>query len=140
MQKGSPKGLPMNDPAQILIVEDNAGSLMLATVALEFEGYSVTGAESAEEARRILKTRKPDLILMDIQLPGMDGLEFTRELKASETTAGIPVIALTAHAMPLHERAARAAGCDGFIPKPWTPEVLSREVRTFISGTASPRS
>ena len=130
----------MNDPAQILIVEDNAGSLMLATVALEFEGYSVTGAESAEEARRILKTSKPDLILMDIQLPGMDGLEFTRELKASEATAGIPVIALTAHAMPLHERAARAAGCDGFIPKPWTPEVLSREVRTFISGTASPRS
>jgi two-component system cell cycle response regulator DivK len=130
----------MNDPAQILIVEDNAGSLMLATVALEFEGYAVTGADSAEEARRILKTRKPDLILMDIQLPGMDGLEFTRELKASETTAGIPVIALTAHAMPLHERAARAAGCDGFIPKPWTPEVLSREVRTFLSGTASPRS
>lgn len=130
----------MNDPALILIVEDNAGSLMLATVALEFEGFAVKGAESAEEARRILRSTNPDLILMDIQLPGMDGLEFTRELKASEATAAIPVIALTAHAMPLHERAARAAGCDGFIPKPWTPEALSREVRAFLSGTAGTRS
>jgi two-component system cell cycle response regulator DivK len=126
----------MNDPALILIVEDNAGSLMLATVALEIEGFAVAGAESAEEARNLLATKKPDLILMDIQLPGIDGLDFTKELKADPETSSIPVIALTAHAMPLHERAARAAGCEGFIAKPWTPKELSREVRAFLAGTS----
>jgi two-component system cell cycle response regulator DivK len=126
----------MNHPAMILVVEDNAGSLMLATVALEIEGYAVTGAESAEEARTLISRQRPDLILMDIQLPGMDGLEFTRELKADPATAAIPVIALTAHSMPLHERAAKAAGCAGFISKPWTPEALSHEVRAFLAGVA----
>lgn len=126
----------MNKPPLILIVEDNAGSLMLATVMLEAEGFQVAGAESAEDARQVLENRSPDLILMDIQLPGMDGLEFTKELKADDRTAAIPIVALTAHSMPLHERAARAAGCDGFIAKPWTPEALSRDVRGFIAGAA----
>jgi two-component system cell cycle response regulator DivK len=126
----------MNNPPLILIVEDNAGSLMLATVMLEAEGFLVAGAESAEDARYVLESRSPDLILMDIQLPGMDGLEFTKELKADHRTAGIPIVALTAHSMPLHERAARAAGCDGFIAKPWTPEALSRDVRAFLAGAA----
>jgi two-component system, cell cycle response regulator DivK len=127
----------MNNPPRILIVEDNPGSLMLATVMLETEGFEVTGAESAEAARQIVGETTPDLILMDIQLPGMDGLEFTKELKADPDTSGIPVIALTAHAMPLHERAARAAGCEGFIAKPWTPEALSREIRAFLAGLAA---
>lgn len=126
----------MNEPALILIVEDNPGSLMLATVALEIEGFAVAGAESAEEARAVLGQKTPDLILMDIQLPGLDGLEFTKQLKANPATATIPVIALTAHAMPLLERAARAAGCAGFIAKPWSPEALSREVRAFLAGVA----
>jgi len=124
----------MSNPPLILIVEDNVGSLMLATVMLETEGYQVAGAESAEEARTVLATRTPDLILMDIQLPGIDGLEFTKELKADPETAGIPVFALTGHAMPLHERAARAAGCVGFIAKPWTPEGLTREIHAFLDG------
>lgn len=123
----------MSNPPLILIVEDNVGSLMLATVMLETEGFQVAGAESAEEARTVLATRTPDLILMDIQLPGIDGLTFTKELKADPGTSDIPVFALTAHAMPLHERAARAAGCAGFIAKPWTPESLTREVRAFLS-------
>lgn len=122
----------MSNPPLILIVEDNVGSLMLATVMLEQEGYQVAGAESAEEARTVLATRTPDLILMDIQLPGIDGLEFTKELKADPETAPIPVFALTGHAMPLHERAARAAGCAGFIAKPWTPEGMRRELRAFF--------
>jgi two-component system, cell cycle response regulator DivK len=129
--------LPMNDPALILIVEDNPGSLMLATVALEIEGFTVAGAESAEQARALLAHSTPDLVLMDIQLPDTDGLEFTKELKADPATAGIPVVALTAHAMPLHERAARAAGCVGFIAKPWTPEALSRDVRAVLAATAT---
>ena len=127
----------MNNPALILVVEDNVGSLMLATVLLETEGFQVAGAESAEEARSVLASRTPDLILMDIQLPGMDGLEFTREIKADPHTASIPVIALTAHSMPIHERAAKAAGCAGFIAKPWTPESLSREVREFLTGAGA---
>src|ERR1051326_3970817 len=127
----------MKKPALILVVEDNVGSLMLATVMLETDGFQVAGAESAEEARAILASRTPDLILMDIGLPGMDGLEFTKELKADPDTAAIPVIALTAHSMPLHERAARAAGCVGFTAKPWTPESLSREVRAFLDGAAA---
>jgi two-component system cell cycle response regulator DivK len=127
----------MSNPPLILIVEDNAGSLMLATVMLETEGFRVAGAWSAEEARDVLATSTPDLILMDIQLPGMDGLEFTRELKADADTASIPVIALTAQAMPLYERAARAAGCEGFIAKPWTPEAFSREIRAFLAGVAA---
>jgi two-component system, cell cycle response regulator DivK len=133
----SAKNAPMNDPALILIVEDNPGSLMLATVALEIEGFAVAGAETAEEARAVLARVTPDLILMDIQLPDIDGLEFTRELKADPDTAGIPVIALTAHAMPLHERAARAAGCIGFIAKPWTPAALSRDVRAVLASVRS---
>ncbi|TMC92335.1 MAG: response regulator [Chloroflexi bacterium] len=129
----------MKDPALILIVEDNAGSLMLATVLLEAEGFAVAGAESAEEARTLLAHRTPDIILMDIQLPGLDGLEFTRELKANPQTSDIPVVALTAHAMPLHERAARAAGCAGFIAKPWMPEALTRDVRSFLAAGSEAR-
>ena len=124
----------MSNPPLILIVEDNVGSLMLATVMLENEGFQVAGAESAEEARQVLATKTPDLILMDIQLPGMDGIEFTKELKADSDTAAIPVIALTAQPMPLYERAARAAGCEGFIAKPWTPEAFSREIHAFLAG------
>lgn len=128
----------MTKPALILVVEDNVGSLMLATVLLETEGFEVAGAESAEEARAILATRTPDLILMDIELPGIDGIEFTRQLKADPNTAGIPVIALSAHSMPVEEQAARAAGCAGFIPKPWTPESLSGQVREFLAGAGNP--
>src|SRR5437762_10657193 len=130
----------MSNPPLILIVEDNAGSLMLATVMLETEGFQVAGAGSAEEARDVLATKTPDLILMDIQLPGMDGLEFTKELKADRKTAGIPVVALTAHTMPLLERAARAAGCIGFISKPWVPEALSRDVRGYLAVGAESRN
>lgn len=123
--------------SRILIVEDNPGSLMLATVALELEGFKVEGAETAEQARASLGRSTPDLILMDIQLPDTDGLEFTKELKADPATATIPVIALTAHVMPPQERAAKAAGCAGFIPKPWTPAVLSREVRAYLTAAKS---
>lgn len=116
----------------VLIVEDDPGSLMLATAALEAGGFAVDGAGSAEEARRSISRRKPRLILMDIGLPGIDGLEFTKELKSRPKTAAIPIVALTAHNMPLYERAARAAGCEGFIAKPVSPAVLTAEVRGFL--------
>jgi two-component system, cell cycle response regulator DivK len=125
--------LPSPKAPLILVVDDDPSSLMLATAALEGDGFAVAGADSAEEARMLISKRTPQLILMDVRLPGMDGLEFTKELKSKPKTAGIPVIALTAHAMPLYERAARAAGCDGFISKLAGPAALSAEVRTFLS-------
>ncbi|TAN32427.1 response regulator [bacterium] len=116
----------------ILIVEDDEASRLLATATLEREGFAVIGAVSAEEGLRLIGRRPPDLILMDIELPGMGGLELTRELKSDPATAAIPVVALTAHTMPLHERAALAAGCEAFIAKPVSPAVLRAEVRKRI--------
>jgi two-component system cell cycle response regulator DivK len=116
----------------ILIVEDDPGSLMLATAALEAGGFDVAGTGSAEEARESITRRKPSLILMDIGLPGMDGLDFTKELKSGAKTATIPIVALTANNMPLYERAAKAAGCEGFIAKPVSPAALTAEVRAFL--------
>jgi CheY-like chemotaxis protein len=117
----------------ILIVDDDPSSLMLATAALEADGFEVAGSESAEVARNAIAKRKPALILMDIGLPGMDGLDFTKELKSSARTASIPIVALTANNMPLYERAARAAGCEGFIAKPVSPAALTAEVRMFLN-------
>ena len=127
----------MKDPL-ILIVEDDSASLMLETAALEKDGFSVTGAASAEEARELIAKRKPDLILMDIRLPGLDGLEFTKELKSDPDTAAIPVVAMTAHNMPIYERAARGAGCAGFIAKPTSPSVLTAQVRSLLDTIARP--
>lgn len=119
-------------PPLILIVEDDPASLLLGRVTLEGDGFAVEGAGSAEEARALISRRRPQLILMDIRLPGMDGLEFTKELKSNPDTTAIPVIARTAHAMPLYERAARAAGCAGFISKLAGPTVLRTEVRAYL--------
>jgi CheY-like chemotaxis protein len=123
---------PKPKPPLILVVEDDPSSRLLATAALEGDGFAVDAAESAEEARMLISKRKPQLILMDIQLPGMNGLEYTKELTSHPATAAIPVIALTAQSMPLYERAARAAGCEGFIGKLSGPAVLIAEVRTFL--------
>ena len=121
----------------VLIVEDDLASLDFETASLETAGLAVDGAGSAEAAREKIARRRPDLILMDIQLPGMDGLEFTKQLKADPKTAGIRVVALTAHTMPIYERAARAAGCIGFIVKPSSPAVLIAQVRAFLDGATT---
>jgi len=102
----------------ILIVDDNPINLKLARVLLTNEGYEVKTAPDAEEALKIIETFKPRLILMDIQLPGMDGLELTRQLKSSAETKDILVLALTAYAMKGDDEKAKAAGCDGYITKP----------------------
>ncbi|MEO7456394.1 MAG: response regulator [Gemmatimonadaceae bacterium] len=104
--------------ARILVVEDNAANLKLVTFLVEGAGHVVLTAPDAETGLAIARTDLPDLILMDIQLPGMDGLEATRLLKASPITRAIPVIALTALAMKGDEERIRAAGCDGYIAKP----------------------
>jgi CheY-like chemotaxis protein len=102
----------------ILIVDDNPINLKLAKVLLVKEGYIVKTAPDAEEALKMIEESKPRLILMDIQLPGMDGLELTRRLKSSPETKNIIILALTAYAMKGDDEKAAAAGCDGYITKP----------------------
>jgi CheY-like chemotaxis protein len=116
----------------ILVIEDNPANMMLAVAVLERAGFRSVQASSAEEARRIIATVKPDVILMDIQLPGQDGLSLTRELKTNPTTAHIPIIALTAHAMKGDELQALAAGCDAYVAKPIDTYKFATFVRQFL--------
>lgn len=102
----------------ILVVDDNAANLKLARVILQREGYLVRTAVDAEEALELLRWWRPALILMDIQLPGLDGLELTRRLKADPACRDILIVALTAFAMPNDHERALAAGCDGYLSKP----------------------
>ena len=104
--------------AKVLIIEDNATNMTLAVFLLQSAGYTVVSATDAETGLTLARDEHPDLILMDIQLPGMDGLQATALLKRDEATRAIPVIALTALAMKGDEERIRAAGCDGYIAKP----------------------
>jgi two-component system, cell cycle response regulator DivK len=104
--------------AKVLIVEDNPANMTLATFLVRTAGHTVISATDAEAGLTLARAEQPDLILMDIQLPGMDGLEAARQLKRDHATCAIPVIALTALAMKGDEERIRAAGCDGYIAKP----------------------
>ena len=102
----------------MLIVEDNPANMTLATFLLQSAGHAVLKATDAETALALARDEQPDLVLMDIQLPGMDGLQATGLLKRDKATRAIPVVALTALAMKGDEERIRAAGCDGYIAKP----------------------
>ncbi|MDP9065876.1 MAG: response regulator [Pseudomonadota bacterium] len=104
--------------ATVLIVEDNTVNMELATFLLQSVGHTVLSAIDAENGLTLARDKHPNLILMDIQLPGMDGLEATGLLKRGAATQSIPVVALTALAMNGDEERIRAAGCDGYIAKP----------------------
>ena len=104
--------------ATVLVVEDNPANMTLAVFLLQSVGHQVLSATDAEAGLSLARREQPDLVLMDIQLPGMDGLEATSLLKADEATRAIPVVALTALAMKGDEERIRAAGCDGYIGKP----------------------
>src|SRR3954465_10691502 len=126
--------------AIVLIVEDNAANLTLATFLLESAGHVVLSAQDAETGVAMAKAKQPDLILMDIQLPGMDGLEATALLKNDLATRGIPVIALTALAMKGDEERIRAAGCDGYIAKPIRYQEFLATILTYVAaGAGEPR-
>ena len=112
----------------ILIVDDNPQNLKLARVLLLAEGFSIRTAANGEEAVGVLQSFVPRLILMDLQLPGVDGLELTRRLKADPARRGIVIIALTAYAMKGDEAKAFAAGCDGYIAKPIDIETFPRAI------------
>jgi two-component system cell cycle response regulator DivK len=123
----------------ILIVDDNIANLKLARVLLSVDGYDIRTAASAEEALTVLNRFNPRLILMDLQLPGIDGLELTRMLKADPVRRGVIVLALTAYAMKGDAEKAFAAGCDGYITKPIDPDDFSAEVKRHLVATANSR-
>ncbi len=118
----------------ILIIDDNVANLRLACLLLQGEGYNVRMATDAEEALATLKFFRPHLILMDIQLPGMDGLELTRRLKADSVNRQITILALTAYAMKGDKQKIADAGCDGYIAKPIDTGSLLRVVAQYLRG------
>ena len=118
----------------ILIVEDDPKSLTLFRDVLQVSGYSIIEATDGKQGVELAKTSRPDLILMDIQLPEIDGLEATRILKMSVTTSNIPVIALTAFAMKGNQERIIEAGCNGYLTKPYDIKELLKEVAKYLSG------
>lgn len=115
-----------------LIVDDNAINLDLVAFILEIDGFEVAAARDAQEFDEVLARRRPDIVLMDVQLPGMDGLTLTRRLKADPLTARIPVIAVTAYAMKGDEARMRDAGCDGYLSKPIDTANFAQQVRQLL--------
>jgi CheY-like chemotaxis protein len=118
---------------KILLIEDNAVNRDLTEFLLESQGYQVREAATAEEAFEILKTELADLIVMDIQLPGMDGLEATKKLKEDPATRDIPVVAVTSYAMKGDRQSAAAAGCVGYITKPIDKTTFLQEVAAHLA-------
>ena len=126
----------MSGQPAILVVEDNEANQLLARAVLEREGFAVDVAGTPDEALERIRARVPDLILMDIQLPGQDGLSLTRQLKANAATSPIPVVALTAHAMRGDREESYKAGCIGYIAKPIDTRTLGDQVREFLTPAA----
>ena len=125
----------MKDPATVLVIEDNPLNMELVCDILEANDFSVYQACAAQEGIQIAKENNPQLILMDIQLPGMDGLEATQILKEDVSTKDIPVVALTAHAMKGDEEKALDAGCSGYITKPIDTREFPNLVRKFVDAS-----
>jgi len=123
----------------ILIVDDNVDNLELTQILLETEGFRVRLAEDAETALKTLETYRPRLILMDIQLPGMDGLQLTRRLRQDPALQEVIIVAVSAYAMKGDEDNARTAGCDGYITKPINTRTFSASIRGYLDAL-HPRS
>jgi two-component system cell cycle response regulator DivK len=123
------------DLSRVLIVEDNDINMSLSTFLVESAGYAVIGAADAEAGIRMAREQLPDLILMDIQLPGMDGLEAIGVLKKDPSTRAIPIIALTALAMKGDEARIRASGCDGYIAKPMRYQQFLAVIASVLAPT-----
>src|SRR5437762_13650993 len=123
-------------PKTVLIVEDNELNLKLLNDLLEYQGYTVIVRRLGEPAHVLARQYKPDLILMDIQLPDISGMEATQRLKSDEQTRGIPVIAVTAFAMSGDEAKILASGCDAYLAKPFNVA----EFLTLVEGWTRPRT
>lgn len=122
----------------VLLVEDNEDNRIVFATILRHFGYEVIEAEDGENGLRLARSHHPDLVLMDISIPVIDGWEATRALKDGADTADIPVIAVTAHALAEDRARARAIGFDGFLAKPVPPRLVVEEVRRFIGPSARP--
>jgi two-component system, cell cycle response regulator DivK len=123
-------------PRRILVVEDNPLNLKLVRDVLQFAGYDVIEAQSGEEGLRVAQQDPPDLVLMDLQLPGIDGIETLRRLREGSLGRDVPVVAVTAFAMAEDRERASRAGFDGFVEKPISVRELPGQVEAFINGRA----
>ena len=116
----------------ILVVEDQEDNRQIMRDLLTANDYEMTEAENGEEALAAVAKDRPDLILMDIQLPVLDGYEATRRIKADPSLSSIPIIAVTSYALSGDEEKARAAGCNDFVPKPFSPRQLLAKIRQYL--------
>jgi CheY-like chemotaxis protein len=116
----------------VLVVEDYPDAREMYAAYLQFSGFDVAEATNGLEAIEMAETLMPDIILMDLALPRMDGWEATRRLKGSDRTRHIPIVALTGHALAGHAEGARQAGCDAFVTKPCLPDALVTEIRRLL--------
>ncbi len=119
----------------VMVVEDNEKNRKLMRVVLKAKGYNIIEAATGEEALNLLKNQKPDIILMDIQLPGIDGLTLIKQIKASVITKDIPIIAVTAYAMKGDEQKILDTGCDAYVSKPINTQELPLIVEKYIKKT-----
>jgi len=117
---------------RILLVEDQPDNRQIIRDLLSATDYELTEAENGEQALAAVAKQRPDLILMDIQLPIMDGYEATRRIKADPASRSIPIIAVTSYALSGEETKVRAAGCDGYVTKPYSPRLLLAKIREFL--------
>jgi two-component system, cell cycle response regulator DivK len=122
------------EPPLVLLVDDFQDNREMYAMYLGHSGFRVAEAANGQEALELAFALVPDLIVMDLSLPGLDGWEATRRLKADARTKNIPVLALTSHALEGYSKGARDAGCDGFVTKPCLPENLASEIRAILDG------
>ncbi|HET9982132.1 MAG TPA: response regulator [Longimicrobiales bacterium] len=124
-------------PKTILLVEDNEDNRIVYATVLQHYGYAIIEARNGEEGVRLARERRPDAVLMDISIPIIDGWRATAMLKEDPATMRIPVIALTAHALPEDREKSKAVGCDGYLAKPCEPSKVLAEVRRLTEPRAS---
>jgi two-component system cell cycle response regulator DivK len=117
---------------RILIIEDQEDNRTILRDLLSTAGYALIEAVDGLEGVKLARSERPDLILMDIQLPGLDGYEATRQIKATDELKSVPIIAVTSYALSGDEAKARAAGCDGYVTKPFSPRQLLAKVREYM--------
>jgi two-component system cell cycle response regulator DivK len=122
---------------RILIVEDQEDNRAIMRDLLSTAGYEVIEAVNGEDGVKLAQCERPDLILMDVQLPSIDGYEATRRIKGNSELTSIPIIAVTSYALSGDEAKARAAGCDGYVSKPFSPRELLANVRKYLPDAAS---
>src|SRR3954467_4836803 len=117
---------------RILVVEDQEDNRRIVHDLLSASGYELIEATTGEDGLKLAAAQKPDLILMDIQLPGMDGYEVTRRIKSNPQLAHIPIIVVTSYALSGDDKKAFEAGCNGYVTKPFSPRVLLAKIREFL--------